>query len=260
MEIRKYKPKHGVQWIGCGWRLIKKRTMTWILVSLIMTLSVLLLGFIPIIGTVVSTFLFPIVLCSSMIVIDRFNNPDAPRPQSAPKRTRGLIASLRYTKDMIVSAFGKEHRILGMMAMAAGMMVFGIVVEILMRVVSGGVVNNPAHFWQLSGSQFISLFAAYAVAYVAYLVLAMCFFFAIPLFILRDYEIGEAVKISLKASTTNLIPFVYFAVVLVSPLVVAKLVAGALGFPGLGVVLVVGTVVWMLFVNSMYCTYRLTYK
>lgn len=260
MEIRKYKPKHGVQWIGCGWRLVKKRLVTWILVSLMLTLSVILLGFIPVIGTVVSTFLFPIVLCSSMIVVDRFNNPEAPQPKNAPKRSRGLMAGLHYTKEMIISAFSKEDRILGMMGMAAGMMVFGIVVEILMRVVSGGAVNNPSHFWQLSGSQFVALFAAYAVAYLAYLILAMCFFFAIPLFILRDYDIGDAVKTSLKASGINFLPFVYFAAVLASPLVIAKLVAGAFGLPGLGAILVAGTAVWMLFINSMYCTYRLTYK
>jgi hypothetical protein len=260
MEIRKFKPKHGVQWVSCGWRLAKKRKMTWLMVSLLMTLAVLVLGYIPVIGAVVSAFLFPIVLCSSMIVTDRFNNPEAPRPKTTHKRTRGLVASMRYTKDMILSAFSREDRVLTMLGMAAGMMVFGIVIEILLRVVSGGVVNNPAHFWQLSGAQFASLLAANTVAYVVYLLLAMCFLFAIPLFILKDFTLAEAVKLSLKASTRNLVPFIAYAVTLAAPLVIAKLVAGAFGIVGMGVLLIVGAIVWMLFINSMYCCYRLTFK
>lgn len=260
MEIRKFTIKQAVQWINCGWRLGKKRLMTWLSTSMLLTFAALLLGFIPVIGIVTTAFLFPIVLCSSMIVTDRFNNPDAPRPDSGSKRTRGFIASVRYTKDMLFSAFGKEHSILAMMGMAAGMMVFGIVVEIVMRAVSSGVVNNPAHFWELSGSQFVSLFAAYAVAYLLYLLLAMSFFYAIPLFILRDFELGAAVKLSLSATARNFIPFVVYAAVLASPLVLALIIASAFGLAGFGVKFIAGTAVWMLFMNSMYCSYRLTLK
>lgn len=260
MEVRKFKTRQAVQWINCGWRLGKKRLMTWLSTALILTFSVLVLGFIPVIGAVTSLFLFPIILCSSIIVVDRFNNPEAPRPKSAGKRTRGFMASLRYTKDMLLSAFSKEDRILGMMGMAAGMLVFGIVIQILMNLVSGEVVNNPAHFWELSFSQLGALFAAYAAAYVAYLVLGMCFFYAIPLFMLRDYEMVAAIKLSLKATFSNFIPFVSYAVALVAPLVIALMVASAFKLIGFGVLLLVGTVVWMLFINSMYCSYRLSFR
>lgn len=260
MEVRKFKTKQAVQWINCGWRLARKRYMTWFSTALLLTAVTLLLSYIPVIGPVVTLFLFPIILCGSMIVTDRFNNPDAVRPQKANKRTRGFIASIGYTKDMLLSGFSKEDRILGMIGLAAAMLVFGIVIQIIMNLVSGDAVNNPAHFWQLSGSQFIAVFAAYAVAYFIFLVLAMCFFYAIPLYMLRDYDLGAAVKLSLKAVFTNLVPFVAYAITLVAPLVIAIIVAGIFSFIGFFILLAVGSVVWVLFINSMYCAYRLSFK
>lgn len=260
MEVRKFKTKQAVQWINCGWRLGKKRLMTWLSTSLLLTFITLVLAQIPVIGPVVSLFLFPIILCGSMIVTDRFNNPDAQRPQKANKRTRGFMASVGYTKDMLLSGFSKEERILGMVGMAAGMLVFGIVIQIIMNLVSGDAVNNPSHFWQLSGSQFIGVFSAYAVAYLIYLVLAMCFFYAIPFYMLRDYDLGAAIKLSLKACFTNFIPFITYAVALAAPLVIAIIIAGIFKLVGFVVLLVVGSAVWMLFINSMYCAYRLSFK
>ena len=260
MEVRKFKTKQAVQWINCGWRLGKKRLMTWLSTALLLTFVTLVLGQIPVIGPVVILFLFPIILCGSMIVTDRFNNPDAHRPQKANKRTRGFMASVGYTKDMLLSGFGKEERILGMVGLAAGMLVFGIVIQVIMNLVSGDAVNNPAHFWQLSGSQFISVFSAYAVTYFIYLVLAMCFFYAIPFYMLRDYELGTAVKLSLRACFANLIPFIAYLVTLVAPLVIAIIVAGIFKLVGFVILLLVGSVVWMLFINSMYCAYRLSFK
>lgn len=260
MEVRKFKPKHGVQWISCGWRLVKKRLSTWILASTVLTFAALFLGLIPVIGAVTTAFMFPIILCSSIIVVDRFNNPDAPRPANTGKRTRGMMANIRYTKDMLIAAFGKDHRILGMLGLAAGMMVLGIVIEIVMRIVSGGVVTNPAHFWELSGGQFVSLLTAHAVAYTIYLVMGMCFFFAIPLFILRDYDIGAAIKLSLKASFTNLVPFVAYAATMAIPMIIGSIALSIDALIGFGVMLVFGSITWMLFINSMYCCYRLTFK
>jgi len=260
MEVRKFKIKQAVQWINCGWRLAKKRLMTWLSTAFLLTAITLVLSYIPVIGPVVTLFLFPIILCGSMIVTDRFNNPDAPRPQKANKRTRGFVASVGYTKDMLLSGFSKEERILGMVGLAGGMLVFGIVIQIVMNLVSGDAVNNPAHFWQLSAAQFGALLAAYVVAYFIYLILAMCFFYAIPFFMLRDYDLGAAVKLSLKATVSNLIPFVAYAATLIAPLVVAIIVAGIFKFIGFFVLLIVGSVVWMLFINSMYCAYRLSFK
>lgn len=260
MEVRKFKTKQAVQWINCGWRLAKKRLMTWLSTALLLTAVTLVLSYIPVIGPVVTLFLLPIILCGSMIVTDRFNNPDAVRPQKANKRTRGFIASVGYTKDMLLSGFSKEDKILGMVGLAAAMLVFGIVILIIMNVVSGDAINNPAHFWQLSGSQFGAVLAAYAVAYFTYLVLAMCFFYAIPFYMLRDYDLGAAVKLSLKAVFANLIPFLAYAATLVAPLVIAIIVAGVFKFIGFFVLLIVGSVVWMLFINSMYCAYRLSFK
>ena len=191
---------------------------------------------------------------------DRFNNPEAARPQTANKRTKGFIASVGFTKDMLLSGFSKEDRILGMIGLAAAMLVFGIVIQIIMNLVSSDAINNPAHFWQLSGSQFIGVFAAYAVAYFIFLVLAMCFFYAIPLYMLRDYDLGAAVKLSLKAVFSNLVPFIAYAVTLVAPLVIAIIVAGIFSFVGFFILLPVGSVVWVLFINSMYCAYRLSLK
>ena len=274
MEVRKFKTKQAIQWINCGWRLARKRYMTWFSTALLLTAITLVLSYIPVIGPVVTLFLFPIILCGSMIVTDRFNNPDAARPQKANKRTKGFIASVGYTKDMLLSGFSKEDRILGMIGLAAAMLVFGIVIQIIMNLVSGEAVNNPAHFWQLSGSQFMAVFAAYAVAYFIFLVLAMCFFYAIPLYMLRDFDLGAAVKLSLKAVFTNqntidplrlsvftnLLPFVAYAVTLVAPLVIAIIVAGIFSFAGFFILLAVGSVVWVLFINSMYCAYRLSFK
>ena len=260
MEVRKFKTKQAIQWIKCGWRLGKKRLMTWLTTALVLTFAVLVLDFVPVIGEVVSAFLLPIILCSSIIVADRFNNPEAPPLNTGSKRTRGFMASLHYSKHMLFAAFKKEDRILGIIGMAAGMMLFGIVIKVLMQVVGGGAINAPAHFWQLSGAQFGALLAANVAAYVAYLALAMCFFYAIPLFMLRDYELKDAIKLSLKASLSNFIPFVSYMAVLVSPLIIAIIVAGISKLVGFAVLLVVGTVVWMLFINSMYCAYRLTFK
>lgn len=260
MEIRKFKTKQAVQWINCGWRLSKKRLMTWLMTAFLLTFAALALNLIPVIGEIVIIFLLPIIICSSIVVTDRFNNPDAAKSDTGEKRTRGFAANLRYAKDMLFCAFAKEDRILGMMGMAAGMMVFGIVVKIIMQIVGGSAINAQAHFWQLTGSQFGSLLAANTVAYILILFLAMAFFYALPLFMLRDYDIRAAIKLSLKASFGNFIPFTTYMIVLASPLIIAMIVASISKLIGFGVLLVVGTIVWSLFINSMYCSYRLSLR
>ncbi len=260
MEVRRFTTKQGVQWIKCGWRLGKKRLMTWLITGFLLTLSVLLLGYIPVVGEVVSAFLFPIILCSSILVADSFNNPEGTKLDTGSKRTRGFMASIRYMKHMLFSAFKLEDRILGMMGMAAGMMVFGIVVKILMQLVGGSAINAQAHFWQLSGSQFVSLLSANIVAYILYLILAMSFFYALPLFMLREYDLSSAIKLSLKAVMKNFIPFVAYMVTLASPLIIAIVIAGISELAGFVAMLMAGTLVWVLFLNSMYCSYRLSFK
>lgn len=259
MDVRKFSTKQSIQWIKCGWRLAKKRLMTWLTVSLILSFIAVVLSEIPVIGEVVGLFLFPIVLCSSIIVADRFNNPEAKVPsKTGSKRTRGFMASVRYSKDMLFSAFGNESNILPLMGMAAGMMVFGIVIKLLMSLVGGSAINAQSHFWQLSGSQFANLLAANTAAYVVYAIVAMCFFYALPLMMLRDYETGPAVKLSLKASLKNFVPFISYLVVLATPMVITMIVASVFKLAGFVLLIVVGAVVWMLFINSLYCSYRLT--
>lgn len=259
MDVRKFTTRQSIQWIKCGWRLCKKRFMTWLTTSLILASIAVVLSEIPVIGEVVGLFLLPIVLCSSIIVVDRFNNPDAKTTGSGgSKRTRGFAASVRYSKDMLFSAFRNESNILPLMGMAAGMMVFGIVVKLLMSLVGGSAINAQSHFWQLSGSQFVNLLAANVAAYVVYAIVTMCFFYALPLMMLRDYDTGAAVKLSLKASLKNFIPFIVYLAVLVSPLILTIVIASVFKLAGFFMLIVVGAVVWMLFLNSLYCSYRLT--
>lgn len=258
MDVRKFTTKQAVQWINCGWRLGKKRLATWLTTSLILSFIAIVLSEIPVIGEVVGLFLFPIVLCSSMIVTDRFNNPEAKTTDGASKRTRGFLAGLRYSKDMLFSAFRNESNILPLMGMAAGMIVFGIVIKLLMSLVGGSAINAPSHFWQLSGSQFINLLAANVVVYIVYAIVAMCFFYAIPLMMLRDYEIGPAIKLSMTACLKNFLPFVSYLAVLAAPLIVTVIIASIFKLAGFILLIVVGAIVWTLFLNSLYCSYRLT--
>jgi hypothetical protein len=159
---------------------------------------------------------------------------------------------------MLFSAFRNESNILPLMGLAAGMMVFGIVIKLLMSLVGGSAINAQSHFWQLSGSQFVNLLAANTVAYIVYAIVAMCFFYALPLMMLRDYETGPAVKLSLKASARNFIPFISYLAVLALPLVITIIVASVFKLVGFILLIVVGAIVWMLFLNSLYCSYRLT--
>ena len=62
MEVRKFKTKQTIQWINCGWRLARKRYMTWFSTALLLTAVTLVLSYIPVIGPVVTLFLFPIIL------------------------------------------------------------------------------------------------------------------------------------------------------------------------------------------------------
>lgn len=212
-------PGHGWQWIVSGWDTFRRQPGTWIVITFVLGILVIVISLIPLVGSLGLPLLMPAFVAGLMIACE--------------KAERGETIALAD----LFSAFQRGAARLVLL----GLIGFGLTIAALIPAL---VVLFAVGF-----SIGASSAASFALIFLLYLALLLPVYMAIwfgpPLVGLHDLDPTRAIGQSFRACLRNIMPFLVYSAVLIPLAVVASLPI-FLGWVVLGPVIVA----------SLYAAYR----
>jgi uncharacterized membrane protein len=207
-------PGHGWQWIVSGWATFRQQPGTWIILTFVLGILVILISLIPLVGSLGLPLLMPAFVAGLMIACE--------------KSERGEIIAFAD----LFSAFQRGAARLVLL----GLIGFGLTIAALIPAL---VVLFAVGFSLDATSP--SSFALVILFYLALLLpVYMAIWFGPPLVGLHDLEPTRAIGQSFRGCLRNVMPFLVYSAVLVPLAVVASLPV-FLGWLVLGPVIVAST-------------------
>jgi uncharacterized membrane protein len=201
----------GTVWLTEAWALFMKNPGMWVIFGLIFMVGMVFLGFIPMIGGLISALLTQVIIGGWMLCARKLE-------------TGGTLE----VGDLFVGFKEKLNPllVLGALALAAT-----VVIVLVMVVLGGGaMMGMMAGGAARSGGGFMASAAVGMLALLVGLVLgsvfAMAFWFAPALVVFRDIAPVDALKASWSASLGNMVPFLVFGVIWIIAAVVASIPLG----------------------------------
>ncbi len=219
--MQKLSAGHGWRWIAEGWGLMRARLGLSIGVVLLMYVLLFVVSWLPLVGSVLSTFLTPFLIAGVYIVFARIQEI----------RHRQLIEPLAGEQpigfDLLFAAFSRPAVRKPLLALGVLSIVFSLT---LLLAVAGFVVSQLAGIDHavltdptatdtarlefllpyLLSPQAMILWLVVMIAAVLY---SMATFFAVPLIVLRDHAFSAALKASFAAVSANWLPFLLYALI-----------------------------------------------
>jgi uncharacterized membrane protein len=202
----------GVEWWSEAWALFMKAAGMWIVLSIIMIIIFMVLGFIPILGGLAVAVLFPVFMASWILAARKVEGGGTLEPGD-------LFTPLQGDKVMPLL-------ILGAILLAFGVAVF-IVAGLLgagaiFGVAAGGADRSVGTALTALGAGFIALLAMLAISVVA----SMALWFAPALVMFRGTAPVDALKISFAACLRNIVPFLLWGLLYIVAAIVASIPFG----------------------------------
>jgi uncharacterized membrane protein len=204
----------GAAWWGEGWRLFTPAVGPWILIVVIGFILNLILAFIPILGSIASQLLFPILVGGLML------------------GCRAIDRGEPLTIGHLFAGFGPRAGSLLIMALIyiAAAIAITIFVVALLFVFFGAAVlsqlwnaqNSVSTGEAVSGLALIILIGL-LVFLILYLPLVMAIWFAPALIVLHGAEPWTAIKLSFIGSIKNILPFLIYGLVWIALAIVATI-------------------------------------
>jgi hypothetical protein len=194
----------GVAWLGEGWRLFIPAVGPWILIVIVGLVLNVVLAFIPILGSIASHLLFPILLGGMML------------------GCRAIDRGEPLTVAHLFAGFGPKAApllIVALIYIAATIAILFLVVAVIVAFFGVAVLS---HIW--AGRESLSDSAAWTgIALVAmiglllflllYFPLIMAVWFAPALVVLQGAEPWDAMKLSFMGCVRNILPLLIYSIV-----------------------------------------------
>jgi hypothetical protein len=236
------------KWPSCGWRFFKKQPILWVLTALIYMLVAMSVGMIPVVGSILVMLISPIVFASSMQWLAS--------PELQKKYKKRFFDQLQQT---LYGALKIQENIVPVLILGVFLAVSNVIIQIIGHLIAGSLFPSLAALPDLASAQIISVLSAKLFILISQFFIGMWVFYAIPIIILDDIILPEAVMKSFKGILANLLGILglYFATL--APLILWSFffsTANPIGFAGF---LIIGTCMLSIFINSAYCGYKLTY-
>jgi hypothetical protein len=192
---------NGWKWITDGWALFKRQPGMWILIVIALVLISLLLGLIPLLGSVASNLLMEVFVGGIMLgcrELDRGGELEFGHLFAGFRDHFGklILVSLCYLAALVVIVF-------------VAFAVTGVGIGALMGA-GGGVANT-------------TILLAALVTLALLIPVAMAIWFAPALVVLNDFGIVDAFKTSFMACLKNIVPFLLYGVILFGFAIVASI-------------------------------------
>ncbi len=214
VHVRSVDVGRGAAWWSEGWRLFTPTVGTWILIVLIGFAIQLVLAFIPILGSIASQLLFPILAGGLMLgcrAIDR-GEPLTINHLFAgfgPKAGSLLIVALIFLAVAIAIIF---------LVFALLFVFFGAALLAALW----GASNSMSSAEALGGVALVVVVGA-LLFLLLYLPLVMAIWFAPALIVLKGAEPWQAMKLSFMGSIKNFIPFLIYGLIWIALAIVATI-------------------------------------
>ena len=227
---------NGVAWWSEGWRLFALSPWVWIGITVLFVVIVALLHFVPLLGSVASTVLSPVLAAGLMA--------------GCRAQDRGGELTINH----LFAGFSERLTpllVLGLLYLAGTMVILCVVFVIAIATIGmsgiGALMSGDpatATFASLATLGFGALLAGLVAALIA-LPLMMAYWFAPALVMLRNDEPVAAMKASFFACLANVLPMLVYSIIGVVLAIVATIPFG-LGWFVLGPV----------FAASIYASYK----
>jgi len=220
--------ENGWKWIAQGWEIFKRKPGIWIALLVIYLVIVLVLAFIPVLGSLANMALGPVFTAGLVLGCRALE-------EGGELKIEHLFAGFRERFGTLVSV--------GLLYLAANL-VIALVAGLTMGSSIVGLMRGDADPGQLLGAA-MSVLLAVLIALALMIPVLMAIWFAPPLVVFHQLGAIEALKASFNACLKNIVPFLIYGLILFGLAIVASIPFG-LGWLVLGPVLVA----------SLYTAYR----
>jgi uncharacterized membrane protein len=185
----------GWGWIAAAWSFMGEQRWTFVGVFLLMMVLYIGANFVPILGPLAVSLFSPVLLGGFVLGCD------------------ALRQGQRFEVGHLFAGFQRHAGKL--VALGAISLVFGIVAALIMILIVGTSVlpmftgGEPSP--EQIASMLLPMLLAMLVIMAVSLPLSMAFLFAIPLIVLRDFDVVPAFKTSFFACLKNILPFLVWS-------------------------------------------------
>lgn len=230
LQINSVAAGNALDWYKGGWKIFKADWANWVLMTLVFFVIVLVLGFIPLLGAIGIYLLLPLLQAGMILAADK-----AQRGESVAVADLFAVFTMNNKRVTLLALGGiMLATVLAVTVLGSAFFMGGSTLATMNETPAGGMSVLPV---MGTGGLLFALTVGMG--------LAMLFFYAPTLIILRDMGAVDAVKTSFAGAWKNLLPFVIFMLIYLGLSVIASIPLG-LGF------LVLLPVV----VATSYCSYK----
>jgi uncharacterized membrane protein len=214
INVRAVDAGRGVAWLSEGWRLFTPAVGAWMLIVIVGFVLNVVLAVIPLLGSIASHLLFPILMGGLMLgcrAIDRGEPLTVAHLFSGfgPRAGSLLVVAVIYIGATIA-----------IVCLVASMLVAFFGVAVLSHLWSGRESLSSA---EALGGIAMMVMVASLLFLLFYLPLVMAVWFAPALVVLRGAEPWEAMKLSFDGSLKNIVPFLIYGIVWIVLAIVATI-------------------------------------
>jgi hypothetical protein len=188
---------NGWQWIPDAWAFMAGQRGTFIGVFILMLVINIVAQFIPIIGPLAVTLFSPVLIGGFVLGCDAVRRGDA-------LEVGHLFAGFqRHTGKLV--ALGAISLAFGVAAAVVMLMIVG---ASFLPLLVGGAEPSPEEVMNMMLPMLLAVLVILAIS----LPLTMAMLFATPLIVLKDFEVGAALKVSFFACLKNVLSFLVWSV------------------------------------------------
>jgi uncharacterized membrane protein len=221
---------NGWRWIADAWAFTGLQRGTFIGVFLLWALIAILMGLIPILGSILSALIMPVITAGFILGCDAVR-------RGQELEVAHLFAGFKTHAGKLI-ALGAIYLGFFVALVLIVIVIFGSTVGMLFL---GSGQPSPEEMTGL----FVTLMLAALVMLALSLPMYMAMWFACPLIVLAQHDVGAALKTSFGACLKNIVPFLIWSIAIFFLSIVATIPL-ALGWLLLGPVLIA----------SIYLSYR----
>jgi len=227
-------PGHGVTWISDGWKLFIKSPGIWIANTLILFALSIVLALIPLIGSLASNLLMPVMIGGIMLGCRSLD-------QDGPLQVEHLFAGFKEKAGPLI--------MIGLCMLGATILIFVLIIVVIIVMFGTTILQSfgdeqaIAAFFSEQGLMMALLVVLLFMALIIPLVMA--YWFAPALVVFHDMDAMSAMKHSFIGCVRNFVPFLVYGIVFLVLGIVALIPCG------LGLL-----VIFPLSYASMYSAYK----
>lgn len=216
LEPRSVDAGRGLEWWARSWALFMKNPGMWVVLGLVALIVFLVLGVIPLLGTVATSLLLPVFLGHWMLAARKVEGGGTLEINDLFTLFGGVGHQPTLVSLLVLGGLLAATTIV--MSLVLGMFGAGAVIGLLV----GGAMHSGVGVLAAAGAGLMSLLVLLVVATLV----GMAFWFAPALVVFHQAAPLEAVKASFAACLKNIAPFLLYSVIGLAAAIVASIPAG----------------------------------